>query len=54
MDKTTVFKESMGYYQIHREQLLKDGYKITKDTRKYTVFEKPTEEKITPYLTKIK
>lgn len=51
MDRQTVYKESMGYYQIHSERLLKDGYKITEDTPEYTVFEKQDEDKSTSNLT---
>lgn len=39
MDRQTVFKSAEGYYQIHRELLLKKGYRITSDTNDYTVFE---------------
>lgn len=39
MDRQTVYKSAEGYYQIHRELLLKKGYVITQDTIDYTVFE---------------
>jgi len=44
-DKQTVYKESYQYYLIHKEKLLKNGYKITEDTKEYTVFEKKDDNK---------
>jgi hypothetical protein len=40
MDKQTVFKSSFGYYTIHREKLLKEGFEIVEDTKTKTVFVK--------------
>lgn len=42
MDKQTIYKSSAGYYQIHRDILLKRGYKIIEDNNEYTVFEGPS------------
>lgn len=39
MDKQTIYKSEVGYYTIHKELLLKKGYKMTIDTIEFSVFE---------------
>jgi hypothetical protein len=41
-DKQTIFKSSAGYYELHKTELLKKGYKITKENKQYSVFESAT------------
>jgi len=50
MDKQTVYKESVGYYNIHKDILIKKGYKITEDNRKYTVFVKEDDKPILKFV----
>lgn len=38
IDKQTLYKEQSVYYELHKQQLLKKGYIITKENRYYTVF----------------
>jgi len=45
IDKQTIFKKSYQYYLIHKDKLLKNGYKITEDTKEYTIFEKKDDNK---------
>jgi len=39
-DRVTLYKSSPGYYTIHKENLLKAGYKIEKDDKEKTIFTK--------------
>jgi hypothetical protein len=38
--KQTVYKKEIGYYDIQKAILIKNGYAITKDTSEYSIFEK--------------
>ena len=40
MDIITIYKQDYGYYKIHSEKALSDGYKIIKNSQNYTVFSK--------------
>jgi hypothetical protein len=40
MDTITIYKQDYGYYKIHSEKALSDGYKIIKKSEKYTIFGK--------------
>jgi len=44
-DRVTLYKSSPGYYAIHKEILLKEGYKIVRDDKEKTVFIKSLTNK---------
>lgn len=38
-----LFKHVIGYYELHKQELLAAGYVITQDTEEYTLFEKTSK-----------
>jgi len=45
MSKQTIYKVAAGYYKLHKEELLQNGYVITQETEDYLVFEKKEPSK---------
>lgn len=48
-DQQTIYKESMGYYNLHAKILTDKGFKIITDTKKYTVFALLEQDKKTAF-----
>lgn len=36
----TIYKAASGYYKLHKEELLQNGYTITQDTEEFSIFER--------------
>ena len=39
MDKQTIYKSDLGYFNIQKKELLKKGYSMTLDSDNFAVFE---------------